>query len=288
MTTVQSVARGLLIAGAALAGLGLVMWVAANWDDFGRAGRFALLQAAVLACGLGAAARAAWRAPLAVLALLATGALLAFFSQTYQTGADAWQLFALWAALGLPLALAVRSDVVWAPWALVASVAVALWLSAHTGHSFFTAQRRDVAPHAIAFALLLALNLALGPGLARWTGAGLWARRSMALFAVLVLLPVALAGLFGSRVAPQFFVGLLALAVAAAALASRRGFEIFSISVVALGLDLLLVAGLTHALFNARRPGGEPVFEMLLIGGAGAVLLAGSVYAIMALARRES
>jgi len=44
------------------------------------------------------------------------GGLFAYFRQTYQTGADAWQLFALWAALGLPLCLGVGSVVPWAPW----------------------------------------------------------------------------------------------------------------------------------------------------------------------------
>ncbi len=98
---------------------GPVMWIAANWDTLGRFGRFALLQGFVLVLCVGAMARPAARTPLALLALLGIGALFAFFGQTYQTGADPWQLFALWAALALPLCLGARSDVLWAPWALV-------------------------------------------------------------------------------------------------------------------------------------------------------------------------
>ena len=41
--------------------------------------------------------------PMGLLAMLGMGALFAYFGQTYQTGADPWQLFALWAALSLPL-----------------------------------------------------------------------------------------------------------------------------------------------------------------------------------------
>jgi hypothetical protein len=36
--------------------------------------------------------------------------------------------------LALPLALAARSEVVWAPWALVVMTAAALSVQAHTGH----------------------------------------------------------------------------------------------------------------------------------------------------------
>ena len=84
---------------------------------------------------VGAAWRPAARAPLALLALLGIGGLFAYFGQTYQTGADPWQLFAWWAALALPLCLGVRSDVLWAPWAAVAVGAISLWVHAHTGKS---------------------------------------------------------------------------------------------------------------------------------------------------------
>ena len=83
---------------------------------------YALLAAAAVAV-LAAAARPALRVPGALAALLATGALFAYFGQTYQTGADPWQLFALWALLTLPLALAARSDALWLPWCLVAMAA---------------------------------------------------------------------------------------------------------------------------------------------------------------------
>jgi uncharacterized membrane protein len=119
--------RVVAVLAAALAGLGIILWIAANWDTLGRFGRFALLQGLVLAMGLGALLRPSARAPLALLAMLGIGGLFAYFGQTYQTGADPWQLFALWAALALPLCIAVKSDVLWAPWALVAMSGVSLW-----------------------------------------------------------------------------------------------------------------------------------------------------------------
>ena len=57
-----------------------------------------------------------------------------------------WQLFAVWAALALPLCLAARSDVLWAPWALVAMTGISLWVHAHTGHRW-RVQPDDLAAH---------------------------------------------------------------------------------------------------------------------------------------------
>ena len=279
--------RGLAVLAAALLGLGLVMWVAANWADFGRTGRFALLQAAVLASAFAAAAKPGWRTPAALLALIATGALFAYFGQTYQTGADAWQLFALWAALALPLALAARSDAVWAPWALVAAGAVALWVQTHTGYRW-RVEAGDLGVHGIGYGLLLLLCVGLSQPLARWTGAGLWAWRTAALLAVVVVLIAALGALFGSTVRPQYALGLAVLGVAAALSAARRRFfDVAVLSAVALSLDALLVAALGRWLFDVPRRSGEPIMELLLIGAVAAVLLALSVQQVMRLARRN-
>ena len=68
--------------------------------------------------------------PGALLALagILLGALLALLGQTYQTGADTWELFAWWAVLLLPWALAAASQAVWLLWTLVVNVAMVLWL----------------------------------------------------------------------------------------------------------------------------------------------------------------
>lgn len=112
----RAIARGFAVAAAALAGLALIFWVAANWDALGRIGSFALLQAVVVAATIGAIRFARARIALSLVALLGTGGLFAYFGQTYQTGADPWQLFALWSVLCLPLCLGVRHDALWVPW----------------------------------------------------------------------------------------------------------------------------------------------------------------------------
>jgi uncharacterized membrane protein len=55
------------------------------------------------------------------------GGLLALIGQTYQTGADTWELFTLWAALALPWAFAGRHAAVWLLWIAVANIALGLW-----------------------------------------------------------------------------------------------------------------------------------------------------------------
>jgi hypothetical protein len=121
-------------AGIGAVGAGVIFFVAANWHSLSVTGRFALVEAAFAAC----IAAAVWRPPPDVTgrsaiagAVLFTGALLALFGQTYQTGADVHELFFTWAALALPLAVAGRSGAVWAIWWIVLDVGLVLligWL----------------------------------------------------------------------------------------------------------------------------------------------------------------
>lgn len=276
--------RGLAVLAAALLGFGLVMWIAANWETLGRFGRFALLMAFIGVMGAGAALRPAARAPLALLALLGIGALFAYFGQTYQTGADPWQLFALWAVLALPLCLGARSDVVWAPWALVVVTAISLWTHAHLGHRW-RVQPEDLRTHALAWLLAVLLVAWLSRPLQRFTGAGLWSLRTAATLAVVMTTATALGGLFHDTVAPHYALGLLVMAGAAGLLCLRVAFDVFVLSAVALGLNSLLVSGLSRLLFDDHR--GDPIGSLLLIGLVAAGLLAASVSAILKLSKRH-
>lgn len=278
--------QAVLVLAAALVGLGLILFIAANWEDFGRMGRFALLQGAVAVLCVGAALRPRWRSPLGLAALLGIGALFAYFGLTYQTGADPWQLFALWALLALPLALGARSDVVWAPWALVAMVGISLWTHAHTGHRW-RLEAQDQGTYAMAWIACGLLVAFLSPALARWTGAGPWAVRTAGCLTVVVVTISALGALFHKPIAPHYPLALLLFGVAAVLLLRPRWFEVFLLSAVALGLDTLLVCGLAWQLFAESRGGGDPIGRLLLIGLVAAGLLAGSVALITRAARAQ-
>ncbi|HSV53831.1 MAG TPA: DUF2157 domain-containing protein [Burkholderiaceae bacterium] len=275
--------RAMAVLAAALGGLGTILWLAANWDTLGRLGRFTLLQGFVLVMCLGAWWRPAARAPLGLLALLGIGGLFAYFGQTYQTGADPWQLFALWAVLALPLCLGARSDVLWAPWALVVVAAISLWTHAFVGHRW-RVQPDDLLAHAIAWTALAVLVAALSRPLARFTGAGIWAMRSAVTLGAIMVSIAAIGGLFHSTVAPHYVLGLVLFGLAAAVLALPRFFEVYALSAVLLSLNTLLVAGLARWLLDGLR--GDPIGAMLMLGLFAAGLLAASVNLILRLVRR--
>jgi uncharacterized membrane protein len=279
-----SLPRSIGVLAASLVGLGLVLWVAANWDTLGRLGRFALLQGAVLALCLGALARPAARPSLGLMALLAIGGLLSYFGQTYQTGADPWQLFALWAGLCLPLCLAARSDALWAPWVLVGMAAIALWAQARSG-SPWRLGPDDLSIHARAWAAAGVLAVGLSPPLRFVTGAGVWALRTAITLTVALVTFSALAGLLAHGPAAHYWLGVLVLGGAAVALALPGTFEVAALSAVALGLNTLLVVGLGYWLLDDHG-GGESIGQLLVLGVVAAGLLAASVSLILDLARR--
>lgn len=116
--------------GIALCAAGAICFVAANWEHIGKFTRLygaqILLVAAVAAAARLGLARLGGQAAL-WLAMVLLGGLLALIGQTYQTGADTWELFTLWAALALPWAFAGRHAAIWLLWIAVANIALGLW-----------------------------------------------------------------------------------------------------------------------------------------------------------------
>ena len=276
--------RGVAVLAAALLGMGLIFWVAANWADLGRAGRFALIEAVLVLSCLGAFALPAARAPLLLIAMLAIGGLFAYFGQTYQTGADPWQLFAVWAVLALPLCLVARSDVLWTPWMLVLATGITLWMQAHARHSWLV-RADDIDILLTGWAALLAACALVSPLLARWTGTGPWPLRLGLILAVIMITGSGLSALFGSDIASPYWAGLGVLALAAGVLLTRQFFDVFGLSAVALGVNTLLVCGLASRLFDN---GNDAIGGMLMLGLSAAILLALTVQGILWRTRREA
>ena len=109
---------------------GIVFFFAYNWAALPDLAKFAVVEAGIVT----AAGTALWRgadradgAAALIAATVLTGVLLAVIGQVYQTGAEAWQLFALWAGLALPWALASRNAAHWLAWLVVLHVAAALY-----------------------------------------------------------------------------------------------------------------------------------------------------------------
>ena len=112
--------------------VGVVFFVAFNWDAMGKYGKFALLEG-LLILSLLPLLRYDRRSLIGQIALIAgsilVGALLALIGQTYQSGADTWQLFGTWALLILPWAILARSTPLWILWIGITNTALVLYFS---------------------------------------------------------------------------------------------------------------------------------------------------------------
>ncbi|MEM6808480.1 MAG: DUF2157 domain-containing protein [Pseudomonadota bacterium] len=110
--------------------LGLAFFVAWNWADLHRFAKLGLVASClVLALGARLCARrgSVLATALVPVQLLLIGVLLALTGQIYQSGADRWELFALWAVIALPLVASERSFFGWLPWLGLVNMAAMLW-----------------------------------------------------------------------------------------------------------------------------------------------------------------
>lgn len=121
----------LLLVGLLSLAFGMIFFFAYNWNELSRMTKFLLIQGVLLASFVlyFFKAESFWlNQSLLLTAALLIGALLALFGQTYQTGADPWQLFATWALLMLPMVLFSRSEVLWLVLASLLNLALLQYL----------------------------------------------------------------------------------------------------------------------------------------------------------------
>lgn len=130
--------RRFLLAALTLLGLlalvsGGIFFIAWNWAAMPKMAKFALVEGEILALTVVVWWR--WRQTLARMALLAIGlsfgGLLALYGQTYQTGADSWELFRAWTLILLPLALLGRQNGLW----------ICTWAVANLAFQFYYANQ---------------------------------------------------------------------------------------------------------------------------------------------------
>ena len=126
----------LLWSGAVALAAAMVFFIAHNWNELGRYAKFALVEVplaiAVVAYWRLGPERATGKAALLVAAIL-LGVLLALLGQTYQTGADTWELFATWAALITPWVIVGRFAGLWMLWLALLNVAIVLYFMVFPG-----------------------------------------------------------------------------------------------------------------------------------------------------------
>jgi uncharacterized membrane protein len=122
--------RALLALGVGQFLAGVVFFFAYNWNDLSDIAKFAVIETA-LAIAVGGALLVGldrvFGQMLLIAASVLTGVLLAVIGQVYQTGADVFELFAVWAVFILPWTIISRHPVHWLLWLVVAEVAFVLY-----------------------------------------------------------------------------------------------------------------------------------------------------------------
>lgn len=125
------ITRLLVATGGSLLLSAILYFYAFNWAQLTPMVKLGSVEIAIILCTV-AALYTGLRRPAGQYLLLAAsflvGVFLAVFGQIYQTGADAYQLFAVWATLTLGWALLACFAPLWGLWLVVANLALILWM----------------------------------------------------------------------------------------------------------------------------------------------------------------
>jgi uncharacterized membrane protein len=242
----------LLLVGACLLAAGVVFFVAANWSALHPWARMGLVAGGLLATAITAGAlglqTTPGRAGLLLSGLL-FGPLVAIYGQAYQTGADAWELFALWTAVFTAHALLARFGVTWVAWLLLLHTAAILFAVQTLAGKVYEGDQ------AVALAALAGVDAAIvALAHARLAGseAAILARSAAAAgLGLLTMLAVAVAA--NMEIAPGQAPGALALPVAWAAMAAlyrRRRPDLLMLSLLAVSALVVASCVIGHVLFE--------------------------------------
>lgn len=129
----------LWLGGLALA-FSVMFFIAYNWTELGRFAKFGMVEV-LMALAVGTySLLGKEKLGGKVLLLMATillGVLLALYGQTYQTGADPWQLFFYWGLLMLPWAVIARFAAIWMVWVALMNISIALYFDTFRSSLWF-------------------------------------------------------------------------------------------------------------------------------------------------------
>jgi uncharacterized membrane protein len=273
---------------------GIVFLVAFNWRELGVYGRFATVEVPLLAAlavaWMQGVARLSGRLAL-LLAVILTGVLLVLFGQTYQTGANLYELFLGWAALTLPWVIACRWAPCWGLWLLLVNVALMLIAQAAGRGDFLSGiiwnrQRGSAWGLGLLVDSVLYAALAFSakrPDLglsARWLQRGVMAV-AMVFGTIMMLHRITSSSRDGAAAVLEILL-FLAVAVGFAVYAYFQKVDLFNFAALALSLIVVTTAELAKMLMEGRAG-----IEALFILGCWVILAStGSVVGISNLAKQ--
>lgn len=256
---------------------GIVTFFAANWQDMGRFGRFLLVDALLILTFV-----VTWRLKLSSVggraalfgAAVLVGVLLAIVGQTYQTGADTFELFAAWALLILPWTLLARFSTLWLLWIGLTNLAIALYFDAYGGLPGFVSGDRAMY---LVFVGINAALLLLFEGLSNRRGhlpEDRWIPRSLAVLAGTAITMLALAAILDSDGNRLLDLSVWLTGTAALFWYYRwQTLDLFMLSGTLLSVIIIVVAGLIRLLMG--NGGGAPMLLIIALAVVGMSAFAG-------------
>ncbi len=239
--------RTMLALGAAHLLAGIVFFFAYNWDNLAQVGKFAILEVGIVVCAAAALFVKLERLAGQVLLIAASilvGVLLAVIGQVYQTGADVYDLFSVWAMLIIPWVVASRSAAHWFVWLVIVFVAFTLYAIQILMPLGILSLVELTSLLAVVTAVVLAMReIAVRAG-AVWLDAG-WTRLILVFVALVISFMPAVGHVFDEH---NELIGLLTFIVMVAALAGvylRRwpAFGVVALTTGFAALFLMAVGG---------------------------------------------
>jgi uncharacterized membrane protein len=264
----------LLWSGAIALAAAVVFFIAHNWSSLGRFAKFGLIEILMVVAVAGywrlGTERAAGKASLLAAAIL-LGGLLALFGQTYQTGADTWELFANWAALMAPWVLIARFAAMWMLWLAIVNAAIVLYFLLFPGlfGLVFSTERQLWSLFAFNTAALVSWELAAR----RWKWLNeRWAPRLLAIASGTLATLLVLQSIFAWREASAAAPIAYPLWLAGVYVAYRMWFkDVFVLAGACLSLIVVVAAWLGRMLLEHHADaGGFFVISLIVIGMAAA------------------
>jgi uncharacterized membrane protein len=266
--------RLLLWSGAVALGAALVFLVAYNWNDLGKFAKFALaevlLVGAVLGYRLSGPDGAAGKASLLV-ACIVLGALLALFGQTYQTGADTWELFATWALLMTPWVLIARFAALWILLITIVNTAIIFYFRVFPGMLGIALGTEHQLWTLFAFNTAALIVWELAARRLAWLDER-WAPRLLATASGITITGLMLQAIFDWReatgLALPIYLAWLACTYVAYRIATR---DLLVLAGTALSLIVVVTSFLSRHLLDGRTEAGAFLFiGLIVIAMAGA------------------
>jgi len=251
-------------------GLSVIFFIAFNWSKMGRFAKFTFVELTLvlsiviyLKTELNSAASSASL----IFSTLILGVLMALFGQTYQTGADPWQLFFYWALLMTPWAVIGRFAGIWMIWLALLNLSIALYCNVHLNPlSLLFDSQINVSWTFFAFNTLSFIVWSLLSPSFLWMQKQ-WAIRLLALSAGSSITNLALFSIFDAGITNSLT--LLVWAVFFATIFwfyRKRAIDLFMLAGTCLSVTLVTVALLAKGVLATGEAGSFLVLSIVVIG----------------------